>query len=87
MNPVAGWTIVAASTVLTLLTVFGLRRRLALPAVDGLIAIGGAGLGIGGLLIVHDVEPGSWIVGPAAIAVLAVVHVRALFAGSGPFRT
>jgi hypothetical protein len=87
VNPVAGWTIVAASAALTVLTVFGFRTRLAPPAVDGLLALGGAGLGIGGLLVVNDPGLGSWIVGPPALALFAIVHVRALFAGSGPFRT
>jgi hypothetical protein len=87
VSPVAGWTIVAASTASLLVTVLGLRTRLAPPMVDAAVAAGGAGLGIGGLILVRDVEPGSWIVGPLAVALFAVVHVRALFAGSGPFRT
>ncbi len=46
-----------------------------------------AGLAVGGLLLVDDVGTGSWIAGPAALALMTPLHVRALFAGEGPFRT
>ena len=52
-----------------------------------MIALGGAGIGVGGLLFLRDVGPGSWVVAPALLAVAAVAHVRFLFAGEGPFRT
>lgn len=63
------------------------RQRYANGVVDALLGVEGAALGIGGLLLVDDVGVGSWVLTPLALAVLAPVHVRALFAGDGPFRT
>jgi hypothetical protein len=52
-----------------------------------MLALGGAGIGVGGLLLLSDVEPASWVVAPVLLAVAAVANVRLLFAGQGPFRT
>jgi hypothetical protein len=87
VDEVVGWAVIAASAALLLATAFVVRTRIATAAFDGLLAAAGAGLAVGGLLLVDDVETGSWIVAPVALAVLTVVHVRAMFAGSGPFRT
>jgi hypothetical protein len=84
---VVGWAIIALSGVALLVTVFGLRARLSPTEVDAATGIAGGVLAIGGLLTLHDVEAGSWVVAPAGVAALAVFHVRALFAGAGPFRT
>jgi hypothetical protein len=51
------------------------------------MALAGAGIGVGGLLFGHDVSLSSWIVGPLLLAAIALLHVRALFGGDGPFRT
>ena len=51
------------------------------------MALAGAGIGAGGLLMFDDVSLGSWIAAPALVALIALLHVRALFAGEGPFRT
>ena len=75
-------------TALALALTAGPRRtKLPRPLVDGLLAVEGAGLAIGGLLLVGDVGPASWIVAPLVLGVLTPLHVRALFAGEGPFRT
>jgi hypothetical protein len=87
VDEVVGWAVIAASAALLLATAFVVRTRIATAAVDGLLAAAGAGLAVGGLLLVDHVETGSWIVAPISLAVLTVVHVRAMFAGSGPFRT
>ena len=42
---------------------------------------------MGGLLLLSDVEPASWVVAPVLLAVAAIANVRFLFAGQGPFRT
>ena len=42
---------------------------------------------IGGLLFLDDVSTASWVLTPVLLALGAVVHARALFAGEGPFRT
>lgn len=79
--------ILVASIVLALATGGWLRTRLARPAVDALMAIAGGGIGVAGLLMLDDVRTASWITAPAVLALIAPLHVRALFAGDGPFRT
>jgi len=39
------------------------------------------------LLMLEGVNTASWIAGPAMLAVIAPLNVRALFARGGPFRT
>ena len=87
MNVPAAWVLVTASTTLLLAAVFPLRTRIHPRLVDGLLALAGVGIGLGGLLVVEDAGPGSWILAPALLAVGAIAHVRALFAGEGPLRT
>jgi hypothetical protein len=87
MDPVAGWSFLLAAAALLLLAAFPLRTRLPRRVLDGLLALGGAGIGVGGLLLLSDVEPASWVVAPVLLAAAAVGHVRFLFAGQGPFRT
>ncbi len=87
MDPLGAWTTLLASAALVLWTTFELRTRLPVRLVTTLLAIGGAGVGFGGLLFVQDVGITSWVVAPAALAVLVPAHVRVLFAGEGPLRT
>jgi hypothetical protein len=87
MHLEAGITVDVIAGALALVTGGRLRTRLPQPAADALMALAGAGLGVGGLLMLHDVSAASWIAAPAALALVASVHVRALFAGEGPFRT
>jgi hypothetical protein len=87
MHPAAGIAIVVAASVLAGVVGGGLRTRLPQPATDLLMALAGAGIGIGGLMTLDGVGTASWIVAPAILAVIAPLHVRALFAGEGPFRT
>jgi hypothetical protein len=81
------WAVLAASTLLLLAAAFPLRTRLPDRAVDVLLALAGAGVGVGGLLFLDDVGIASWIFAPVFLAAGAIAHVRALFAGAGPFRT
>jgi hypothetical protein len=87
MHPAAGIAIDVVASALAVVTGGGLRARLPRPAIDGLMALAGAGLGIGGLMMLDDVAAGSWVAAPAILAVVAPLHVRALFAPGGPFRT
>ncbi len=87
MHPAAGIAIVLASSMLASVTGGWLRALLPQPAVDALMALAGAGIGAGGLLFLDDVGTASWVVAPAVLALIAVLHVRALFAREGPFRT
>jgi hypothetical protein len=50
-------------------------------------AAAGAGVAWGALLLQADVDAASWVLAPAAGAILGVVHARTLFAAGGPFRT
>ena len=58
------------------------RRKLT----DLLAAILGSGLGLVALSFQADVSTAAWVVTPVILAILAVVHVRVLFAGGGPLR-
>jgi hypothetical protein len=87
MHPAAGIAILLSASALALVTGGRLRARLPRPAVDALMALAGAGIGAGGLLMVDEVGMASWIVAPAVLALVAPLHVRALFAREGPFRT
>jgi hypothetical protein len=87
MRPAAGPLIILASSVLAVLVAGRFRVRLPQHVVDALMALAGAGLGVGGLLMLDDVGTASWIAAPVVLALVALLHVRALFAGEGPFRT
>jgi hypothetical protein len=87
MHPVAGIAIVLVSGMLAIVTGGWLRVTIPRPATDVLMALAGAGIGVGGLLLLDDVGTASWIAAPAVLAVVAPFHVRALFARGGPFRT
>jgi hypothetical protein len=50
------------------------------------VAVAGAGLGIGALLPQHGVRPAEWILAPSVLAALLPVHFRLLFVESGPLR-
>jgi hypothetical protein len=87
VDTVGAWTTLGTSTLLVMWTTFVMRSRQPQRVTDGLLAIGGAGVAIGGLLFLSDVSAASWLVAPIVLATLTVVHVRVLFAGGGPFRT
>jgi len=52
-----------------------------------LIALLGAIVGVLALLPIGHVDPWSWVVAPAFLALGAVAQARALFSGGGPLRT
>ena len=87
MHPAAGIVIIAVGSALIIVTGARLRTRLPRPATDALMAIAGAGIGVGGLLMLDDVGTASWVAAPAVLALVALLHMRALFARGGPFRT
>jgi hypothetical protein len=51
------------------------------------IALVGAIVGVLALLPLGHVDPWSWVVAPAFLAVGAVAQARALFSEGGPLRT
>lgn len=79
--------IVVISALAIVATAGPLRGRLPRVLVDASLALEGATLAAGGLLFIDDVGAASWVVGPLALAMMVPLHVRALFAGEGPFRT
>ena len=87
MHPAAGIVTIVVGGGLALVTAGWLRTSLRPAAVDALMALAGALIAVGGLLMLDDVNTASWIAGPVMLAVIAVVNVRALFARGGPFRT
>jgi hypothetical protein len=86
-SPMGGVAVIGASTAVLVVVVARARLGASTPVVDALVGLSSAGVAIGGLLLLDDVGTSSWITAPAILAVAAVLHVRALFAGSGPFRT
>ena len=83
-----GIAIIAAAAVLLVVDAFALRSRVGVGVRDILAALGGAAVGVGGLLLLHrDVSVASWVVAPAILALASLAHNRALFGGSGPLRT
>jgi hypothetical protein len=87
VHPTAGIVILSLSGAAALAVGLVLRPRLSPHVVDALMALAGAGLGIGGLCFVDDVDKASWVAAPLILAVVAPAQVRALFADGGPFRT
>ena len=87
MHPAAGVVVIVVGSTLALLVGGWLRTTLPQAAVDALMALAGALIAVGGLLMLDDVNTASWIAGPVMLAVIAPLNVRALFARGGPFRT
>lgn len=86
MSSAFGVVVLTASTVLALAVALRFRTRLSPRTVDLVMALAGAGMGVGGLLLVDDASLGSWVFAPLVLAVVAPAQVRTLFAGDGPFR-
>jgi hypothetical protein len=87
VDDLLAWSILGAGSVLFVLAAFPLRTRLRPRLVDLLLAVSSAGVAVGGLLFLDDVGRASWVFAPVFLAAGAIAHVRALFAGAGPFRT
>ena len=86
-SAMAGVAVIVASTLVLVAAAVKVRPHVRAPVADGLVALSAAGVAVGGLMLLDEVANSSWITAPAVLAVAAVLHVRALFAGSGPFRT
>lgn len=87
MRDVGGLSLIAVSAGMVVVSAVWVRLRAPRMVVDALVAVSAAGVAIGGLMLLDDVATISWIAAPVALAAASVLHVRALFAGSGPFRT
>ena len=51
------------------------------------LALTGASLGVGALLLMDDISTASWVLAPLVVGGLSTLHTRSLLAGDGPFRT
>lgn len=87
MDVTGAWTTIAVSAALLAVSVLVLRHRLPRRWIDVLVAIGGAGVAIGGLLFFDDVGVASWVLAPVFLAAGAIAQWRVLFTAGGPFRT
>jgi hypothetical protein len=82
-----GIVVIAVGTGAFLAGLAGLRGGRAVPLWSAVLAVAGAVVAIGTLLVQRDPDTASWLIAPMAGAVLSVVHGRTLFAQGGPFRT
>jgi len=82
-----GITAITVGTAAFLVGLGGLRTGRSVPVWTAELAVAGAVIAIGGLLVQQEPDTASWILGPVAGAVMSVVHGRTVFAPGGPFRT
>jgi hypothetical protein len=83
----AGVVTIAVTVASFLAGLLGVRSGRSVAAWSVVLALSGAGIATGCLLVQDVVEPASWVIAPIVGAILAVVHARVLFAPGGPFRT
>lgn len=83
----AGIALIAAFTVAFLVGTAGVRTGRAASRWTVVLAVSGAGIAAGALLIQDQPDTASWVIAPLVGAVLPIVHARTLFAPGGPFRT
>jgi hypothetical protein len=79
-----GTWIVLASAVVGLLAAFPLRTRLPAVLVVLILALCGAGLGWGGMLLRPDPSTGEFVAAVAVLAILVPAHVRIVLGRFGP---
>lgn len=87
MDPIGAWTTLVVSVAVLGVTLAVLRERLPRRWIDVLVALGSAGVALGGLLFLDDVGPWSWVVAPLLLAGCGILQWRLLFAPGGPMRT
>lgn len=83
MNACIGLGLIVAGSLLVLLTVIGLWRRLPGPAALVLLAAAGAIVGGGALLVQDDPGSGDWGLTLLVLGVLTPLHARLVFGRPG----
>ena len=83
MNDGAGIALIVAGSLLGLLTVFGLWRRLPRAASLILLATAGVALGAGALLVQEGAGPGDWALTLLVLGGLTPLHGRLVFGRPG----
>jgi hypothetical protein len=86
MEHTAGVWLLAFGAAAFLGVVIVVRPRVASAVTLTLVGVCSAVLAAGGLLVQHDPGVAAWVLTPLVVAALGVVHVRAMFLGSGPLR-
>jgi hypothetical protein len=79
-----GAWLAAVSAAAAVGTALLLRRRLAGPAVLGILTLAGAGIGWGGMLIQPDPSIGEFVAAVGMLAFLVPAHVRVVLGPFGP---
>jgi hypothetical protein len=87
MERTAGIWVLAAGWVAFALVVVVVRPRVPPTIAYLLVALCGATLATGALMVQEHVEPAEWLLAVPVAAALGIANIRALFAGSGPLRT
>ena len=82
-----GIAVITLGTAAFIVGLAGLRAGRSVAVWSTVLAVAGAVIATGSLLVQHDPDTASWIIAPVAGAVLSVVHGRTVFAPGGPFRT
>jgi hypothetical protein len=83
MNAGAGIAFIAAGSVLGILTSFVMWRRLPGPVGVVLLAVSGAAIGAGALLVQEEAGPGDWALTLFVLGVLTPLHGRLVFGRPG----
>ena len=78
-----GIVLIVAGSAVALAAAFTLRRRLPGAAVAAIVAVAGAAIGAGALLVQPHASPADWAVTIPIMVVLLPVHARIVF---GPLR-
>ena len=81
----AAWLVASAAAV-GLITAFLLRARIAAPVVGAILALVGAAIGWGGMLLQPDPSVGEFVAAVVVLAVLVPAHVRIVLGPFGPRR-
>ena len=84
---VVGVAAITLGTLAFLAGLAGLRAGRYVVAWSATLAVAGAVIAAGSLLVQDEADTASWLIAPVAGAILSVVHGRTLFAPGGPFRT
>ena len=86
MERQAGIWVLATATAMFAVVVVVIRPRVPRGATGALVALCGAALATGALLVQQGVGIAEWVVTIPVTAGLAVANIQALFTGSGPLR-
>lgn len=79
-----GAWLVAAAAAVALATSFALRTRLPAPAVTAVLAVCGAAVGWGAMLLQDDPSTGELVAAVVLLAILVPAHVRIVIGPFGP---